>query len=47
MAELNMSPPSTVQMLQLWLIWTVYGLTLAWVVAAIRPRFGPGLATAL
>ena len=47
MAELDMAPPSTVQMLQLWLIWTVYGFTLAWVAAAIRPRFGPGLPTAL
>ena len=46
-ADLNMAPPSPVQMLQLWLIWTGYGLTLAWVVAAIRPRFGPGLGTPL
>lgn len=47
MADLNMAPPSTAQTLQLWLIWMVYGLTLAWVVAAIRPRFGAGLRTAL
>jgi hypothetical protein len=47
MAELNMAPPSAVQVLQLWLVWMIYGLTLAWLVAAIRPRFGPGLRTAL
>jgi hypothetical protein len=47
MAELNMGLPSTGQTVQLWLIWMVYGITLAWVYAAIRPRFGPGLLTAV
>jgi hypothetical protein len=47
MAELNMSPPSAVQALQLRLVWMIYGLTLAWLTAAIRPRFGAGLRTAL
>lgn len=31
-----------------WMIWgLVYGLVCVWVYAAIRPRFGPGLGTAL
>jgi hypothetical protein len=47
MAELNLAPPSAGQTVQLWLIWLIYGMTLAWVYAAIRPRFGPGLGTAI
>ena len=47
MAELNMTPLGALEVLQLRLIWMIYGLTLAWLVAAIRPRFGPGLYTAL
>jgi hypothetical protein len=47
MSEMNMAPPATGQILQLWLIWMVYGVTLAWVYAAIRPRFGAGLGTAV
>ena len=47
MAELNMTPPSSGQTIQLWLIWLMYGMTLAWVHAAIRPRFGPRLGTAI
>ena len=47
MAELNMEPPGAGLQIQLWLIWLGYGVALAWVYAAIRPRFGPGFATAL
>lgn len=42
-----MTPPSTSQTIQLWLIWMLYGMVLAWVYAAIRSRFGPGLGTAI
>ena len=39
MAELNMEPPGVGLRAQLWLIWWGYGVTLAWVYAAMRPRF--------
>lgn len=47
MAELNMEPPGTGLRVQLWLIWVGYGVALAWIYAAIRPRFGPGFVTAV
>ncbi len=47
MAELEMASPSAGQTVQLWMIWLMYGMTLAWVYAAIRPRFGPRLGTAI
>ena len=47
MVELNMIPPSLGQRVQLWLIWLIYGMALAWIHAAIRPRFGSRLGTAI
>jgi hypothetical protein len=39
MAELNIAP-SLGTVAQLWAIWTVYGLAVAWLYAVMRPRFG-------
>ena len=47
MAELDMTPPGLGLRAQLWLIWFIYGMTLAWIHAAIRPRFGPRFGTAI
>lgn len=46
MAELDLAPPSIGTAAQLWSIWLVYGLVVAWLYAAMRPRFGPGMTTA-
>jgi hypothetical protein len=39
MAEQNIGP-SLGTVVQLWAIWTVYGLVVAWLYAVMRPRFG-------
>ena len=33
--------------MQLWAIWTVYGLVVAWLYVVLRPRFGTLLQTAV
>ena len=46
MAELDVAPPTFAQSAQLWSIWILYGVLVAWLYASMRPRFGPGPRTA-
>lgn len=46
MAEPHIAPPSIGQRVQLWSIWMLYGVMVAWLYAAMRPRFGEGFRTA-
>ena len=47
MAPRNVAPPATGQMAAIWVVGFAAGIVVAWIYAAIRPRFGPGFQTAL
>jgi hypothetical protein len=46
MAQLGVAQPSFAQSAQLWSIWILYGVLVAWLYASMRPRFGAGPGTA-
>ncbi|MFQ5743890.1 MAG: hypothetical protein ACE5HV_09915 [Acidobacteriota bacterium] len=46
LAPVGASPPGGGQIALLWVGGFAFGIVLAWVYAAMRPRFGPGVGTA-
>ena len=46
-APLGVAEPGVTQIALFWVIGFIHGIVLAWVYAAFRPRFGPGVGTAM